>query len=118
MADYEFELPFPPSINGYWRSFRGRQIISARGRNYRVFVLDRMMDLGLICEDISKDIEVSITLNPPTLRSYDVDNFCKAIFDALTHAKFWIDDSQVQKLTIKKGEKIQNGNVLIVVNVI
>lgn len=29
-------LPWPPSVNTYWRTFRGRMLISAHGRDYRV----------------------------------------------------------------------------------
>ena len=52
MSDYEFELPWPPSVNGYWRTFRNRQIISKRGREYRANALKDMQSLGLIEEII------------------------------------------------------------------
>lgn len=116
MADYEFELPFPPSINGYWRAFRNRQIISKKGREYRVEVLKRCKIIGIEDALIEENLSVSITLNPPTLRRYDVDNFCKSLLDGLTHAGFWIDDSQIQKLTIEKGIKTKGGNVIVKVN--
>ena len=118
MADYEFELPFPPSINGYWRTFRNRQIISKKGRDYRSHAAMHMSFISLSCEEIRDHVSVSIVLNPPTLRRYDIDNFCKAIFDSLTHSGFWLDDSQVQKLTIEKGEKVAGGCVKISVNLI
>jgi Holliday junction resolvase RusA-like endonuclease len=31
----EVELPFPPSVNHYWRMWRGRMVISTEGRAYR-----------------------------------------------------------------------------------
>ncbi|AUR89918.1 endodeoxyribonuclease [Vibrio phage 1.134.O._10N.222.52.B8] len=119
MSDYEFNLPFPPSINGYWRTFRNRQIISKRGREYRAKAHDVMQSLGLDNEKLSGRLEVRIVLNPPTLRRYDVDNFTKAVFDALTTCGFWVDDELVCKLTIIKGEKSPPGNVevsIIVIN--
>lgn len=118
MSDYNFIMPWPPSINGYWRTFRNRQIISKKGREYRLSVLRICKIIGIEDELIDGKLEVSITLNPPTLRRYDVDNFNKALFDGLTHAGFWIDDQQVQKLTISKGEKIKGGNVIVNVSVI
>lgn len=118
MGDYEFTMPWPPSVNGYWRTFRGRQIISKRGRQYRLDVADKCKELGLLGEKISSGISVFITLNPPTLRRYDVDNFNKALFDGLTHAEFWIDDEQVQRLTVQKGEKIKGGNIEVTVKII
>ena len=56
-----------------------------------------------------------MVLNPPTLRRYDIDNFNKALFDSLSHGKFWLDDEQVVSLKIKKGEKIRGGNVKLII---
>lgn len=113
MSDYKFKLPYPPSVNGYWRSFRGRQIISKRGRDYVKLVGEVMKSLKLSGELIDGNIELSMTINPPTLRKYDVDNFTKGVFDALTKCEFWVDDEQVQKLTVKKGVKTPGGNAEI-----
>lgn len=111
MADYDFSMPYPPSVNGYWRSFKGRQIISRRGREYRRNAMECLCDLGLNETGLSERLSVSITLHPPTLRKYDIDNFCKGVFDALTHAEFWVDDEQVDSLMIKKGCKVKGGRV-------
>ena len=116
--DYEFELPYPPSVNGYWRNFQGRQIISKRGRDYRIDSINALIRLGLSHERISGRLSVSVVIHPPTLRKYDIDNWCKAPFDALTHAEFWEDDEQVDSLSIKKGEKIKGGLIKIKVRVI
>ena len=116
--DYEFELPWPPSINGYWRSFRGRQIISKKGRDYRKESLRLLGVMGLTGEKLEGRLSVSITLYPPTLRKYDIDNWCKAPLDALTHAEFWIDDEQVDRLTIQKGVKTPPGKIVFKIQVI
>ncbi len=108
---YEFELPYPPSVNGYWRSFKGRQIISARGRSYRISAIETLRELNLINERIEARVSLSVVIHPPTARKYDIDNWCKAPFDALTHAGFWLDDEQVDHLTIKKGEKVKGGSI-------
>lgn len=95
----ELTLPFPPSINGYWRAYRGRQIISKRGRAYRASVLKQML-----CEKRPRfqcELDVHMVLVPPDRRQRDIDNYTKAVFDALTHAGFWADDSQVKRLTIE-----------------
>ena len=113
---YKFTMPWPPSINGYWRTFRNRQIISKRGREYRVKAIEQLVQLGLSGENVSGDLHVSLVLNPPTLRKYDVDNFSKALFDAMGHADFWLDDDQIISLNIKKGVKTKGGNIEIVVN--
>ena len=118
MSDYDFTMPYPPSINGYWKPFRNRIILSKRGREYRQEALKQLENMGLGCELIHDNVIVSITLNPPSLRRYDLDNYCKGILDALTHAKFWIDDEQVQKLTIIKGKKTKGGIVRVSVDLI
>jgi len=118
MAEYKFILPWPPSINGYWRTVNNRQIISKRGRTYRAEIYTEFLFIGLLNELIDKNVNVHMILNPPTLRKYDVDNFTKAVFDGLTAAKFWVDDEQVQKLTVEKGKKIKGGDVEISVSVV
>jgi crossover junction endodeoxyribonuclease RusA len=118
MSDYKLTMPWPPSVNGYWRSFKGRQIISKRGREYRADVVALMKDAGLHGELLSGRISVKITLEPPTLRKYDIDNFCKGVFDGLSHAKFWVDDEQVDKLTIEKAEKKKGGSVILEINIL
>ena len=116
MVYYKFTLPYPPSVNGYWRTFRNRQIISKRGRKYRIDAVNEIKALNLDDINIDSELVFKMTINPPTLRSYDVDNFTKGVFDALSHAKFWVDDSQVKKLVIIKGVKTKFGNVEIEVN--
>ena len=88
-------------------------ILTKRGRSYRSEVIGLMQSLGLSKEKLSERLQVRLTLNPPTARKYDVDNFSKSLFDALTKCEFWEDDELVDKLTIIKGEKSPPGNVLV-----
>ena len=118
MSDYKFTLPYPPSINGYWRTFRNRQIISKRGRDYIKLAAEVMDCLDLSNEKLTGDLSFKMTINPPTLRAYDIDNFTKGVFDALTKCGFWLDDGQVQQLTAIKGVKIKGGSVDIEVTVL
>ena len=113
MSDYEFEMPFPPSVNAWKTPFRNRMILTKRGRDYRVESLNKMKEIGLFDEMLSGRLSVSLTLHPPTLRKYDIDNFCKSLLDALTHASFWEDDEQIDSLSIKKAEKIKGGKVIV-----
>ena len=113
---YKFTMPWPPSINGYWRTFRNRQIISKRGRDYRGAAIAHMIDIKLYGEKLTGPLSVELKLNPPTLRKYDIDNFNKALFDALSHANFWVDDEQVISLKIVKGDKVKGGSVELTVN--
>ena len=58
-------------------------------------------------------LRVTITLNPPDKRRRDIDNFAKAIFDALTHAQVWLDDSQVDDLRIIRGPVMRYGEAIV-----
>jgi crossover junction endodeoxyribonuclease RusA len=83
-----------------------------------VQAIEVMQSLNLKGESVSERLSVRLTLHPPTLRKYDCDNFTKAVFDALTHAEFWEDDEQVDRLVIEKAEKVKGGKVIVRVEVI
>lgn len=95
----QYILPFPPSVNGYWRAFRGRNILSKRGREYRADALDAV---GKVGGQLAGRLQVSLDLHPPDARRRDIDNYCKGVLDALTHAGVWLDDEQIDKLNILK----------------
>jgi len=58
---------------------------------------------------------VEITLYPPDKRCRDIDNYNKALFDALTHAGVWEDDSQVKRMLVEWGPVVPNGKVEIMI---
>ena len=122
MPDFEFNLPYPPTVNHYHqpvRHGRGVRIIKgAKARAYQAEAVAALVAAGLDGEAIAGPVKVTITLNPPTLASYDVDGRPKGVLDALTAAGFWLDDSQVQSMTVEKGVKVKGGNVVVKVWVI
>jgi len=78
-------LPYPPSVNTYWRSIgRGRVIISSRGRLYRQSVIQDVSELDLPI--LEGRLKVTIQAWMPDKRRRDVDNITKALLDALAHA--------------------------------
>jgi len=109
MIMIELVLPFPPSVNNYlvksvrYKGSKGyvNVAIGTRGINYRADVLERVF--GNKVKDKDR-VSVYITLHPPTAGTYDLDNFAKVLLDSLTHAKLWVDDECVDKLTIERGE--------------
>ena len=109
------ELPFPPSVNTYWRSIgRGRVIISQAGRKYRQAVVDTVRPqtqaagggrrtpprLGMILDAF-----------PPDRRRRDLDNMLKAPLDALTYAGVYEDDSQIDVLTMRRRAVVPGGRL-------
>lgn len=93
-------LPWPPSINRYWRNVNGRTIMAADGRRYREEVLWKVNNLtGKFVTPVS----VEILAWYPDKRRRDIDNVLKAPLDALTHAGVWSDDSLIESLSIRKA---------------
>ena len=110
-------LPFPPSVNGYWRSpnkgaSRGRTLVSERGRAFQAEAIAQVMEqLRHRPKPISADISVAVVFYPPTKARRDLDNFFKALFDAMTQAGVWLDDSQIKHIDAKWGPVIKGGKV-------
>lgn len=112
-------LPWPPSVNTYWRSVpwpmrrpKGvRVMISARGRAYRQRVaLALRKHRGAFR---AAAVDVHLVAHPADRRRFDLDNLPKSILDAVTHARVWHDDSQVTRLLVERGERLQGGAVFL-----
>lgn len=105
-------LPMPPSVNGYWRCFRNRAIISRRGRQFRTAAMAAIAEQGSPKFGDAR-LEVTINLHPATRRKFDADNFSKGILDSLSHAGVWDDDEQVDIIHVHK-KAIRKGGESIV----
>ena len=115
-------LPFPPSVNTYWKqivlrtrtgkSFRSTGL-SKRAKAFRIEALYTIKQQYPIHQIIDYPVKVTIYLYPPSLRKYDVDNFNKGILDVLTHANIWIDDELVHDLRILKRHKVKGGRAIV-----
>ncbi|SQJ22202.1 Crossover junction endodeoxyribonuclease rusA [Serratia rubidaea] len=110
-------LPFPPSVNGYWRapnkgSLRGRHLISDRGRKFNSEALASILEqLNRKPRALTCDLAVSVVFYPPSRARRDLDNYFKALFDAMTKAGIWLDDSQIKKLSAEWGPVTKGGKV-------
>lgn len=93
-------LPWPPSVNRYWRNVNGRTIMAADGRRYREEVLWKT---GASSGSFTTPVSVVILAWYPDRRRRDIDNILKAPLDALTHAGIWSDDSLIESLSIRKA---------------
>jgi len=115
-------LPFPPSVNTYWRApnkgpLAGRHLISAKGRAYQSVACAAIVEqLRRLPKPTSAAAAVEITLFPPDARRRDIDNYNKALFDALTHAGVWKDDSQVKRMLVEWGPVTKKGRVEITIS--
>ncbi|TRS74744.1 RusA family crossover junction endodeoxyribonuclease, partial [Salmonella enterica] len=100
-------LPFPPSVNTYWRApnkgpLKGRHMVSASDRKYQSEACAAVIEqLRRLPKPSTAPAAVEIILYPPDKRIRDLDNYNKALFDALTHAGVWEDDSQVKRMLVE-----------------
>ncbi|MFK53655.1 RusA family crossover junction endodeoxyribonuclease [Salmonella enterica] len=114
-------LPFPPSVNTYWRHpnkgpFAGKSLISVAGRKFRSATCAVIIEqLRRLPKPTSTHAAVEIILYPPDKRIRDLDNYNKALFDALTHAGVWEDDSQVKRMLVEWGPVFPKGKVEITI---
>ncbi|WP_336702588.1 RusA family crossover junction endodeoxyribonuclease [Pantoea dispersa] len=110
-------LPFPPSVNTYWRNTRKGVLISASGRSFRSNALaDILEQLRRAPQPITVNVAVSVILYPPDKRPRDLDNYLKAAFDSLTHAGVWVDDKQIKRFAVEWGPLTKGGKTEITIN--
>ena len=106
---FEVTLPWPPSVNNYWRhKVTGRLAtvyVSAEGKAYRKAVNDLVMEAAMVQRYLKAagSVRVVIEAFPPDRRKRDLDNILKSLLDALTHAGVWEDDSQIEDLRIYRS---------------
>ena len=101
----ELTLPWPPSVNRYWRTFQGRMIISAEGRSYRKAVADQVL-IQRGAKHYAGKMRVEIEEYRPDNRRRDLDNLLKAVLDSLTHAGVWDDDGLIVDLRIYWADSV------------
>lgn len=110
------ELPFPPSVNTYWRRVGAKTVISKKGRQYRERVQRKVEQLNL--ETLESRCAVSIYLMWPDRRVRDLDNYPKSLLDSLMHGGLLKDDCSdiVARLTIEHSGYQKGGAALVQVN--
>lgn len=104
-------LPYPPSANRYWRSFRGRVIKSIEATHYIELVYWTTRDAGL--DLLQGDVSLTLRLYRPQKRG-DLDNRIKVLLDALQGVAYK-DDEQVVELHAFRHDDKENPRVEIVV---
>ena len=105
-----FSLPFPPSLNTYWRNFRGRTVMSKAGRQFREEVIQFVIDNN-IPKFGERKLKLTLVLRPRDKRKIDIDNRIKAVLDALEHAGVFDNDFHVDHIEMIRGEPIKGGKL-------
>jgi crossover junction endodeoxyribonuclease RusA len=108
------ELPFPPSMNTYWRNFRGRTVLSKNGRQFKSDVQDYIIEKN-IPKFGDKKLKITMILRPRDKRKIDIDNRIKAVLDSLQDAGVFDDDFQVDHIEMIRGEQIKGGLIRVLI---
>lgn len=108
-------LPYPPSVNTYWRKRGKMTYLSKAGRDFKTAVAEYVVEHN-VPKFGAANIEVMIVLRPRRISGFmDIDNCCKAVLDSCQDAGVFDDDNQVSKLIVERGAYIKGGACVVVV---
>ena len=95
-------LPYPPSLNRYYRKYRNRLIVSEEGRRFQKAVAQLV---GPRPQTLVDKLRLDLWVHPPDARVRDLDNVLKAVQDSLQYAGVYLDDGQIDELHVRRGAK-------------
>ena len=104
-------LPYPPSMNHYWRHVGHRTLISRDGRRFRKAVCAILAAQAI--RPARGSLLVTVAVHPPDRRRRDLDNVQKALFDALEAGGAYFDDAQIDKIVVERGRVVKGGHVIV-----
>jgi crossover junction endodeoxyribonuclease RusA len=117
MALIVLDLPWPnrvlsPNARSHWaekaRATKEHRAWARWGTEYRIF------------DPLVREVHVTITAYPPSLRTFDDDNFisrCKPYLDGIADS-LCINDSKFRVQPLRRGQKMKHGNVKFQIEVV
>ena len=112
----ELTLPWPPTVNTYWRvRVNGKYptfFVAQDGIRYRRNVQGYC--LAWKVKPIKGRVRIVVDAYPPDRRVRDLDNVLKALLDSLRYGGAYLDDGQIDHLTVIRREKDGNGGRVVV----
>jgi len=111
------DLPYPPSVNHYWKTGRifknGRSIVTRfKSQKANKFINDVKSIVGNVTTS-SYRLRVEILVYPPDNRCRDIDNILKGVLDSLVTCGLMFDDEQIDDLRVIRCQKIQGGKITV-----
>ncbi|HAR39359.1 MAG TPA: hypothetical protein DCS09_12725 [Porphyromonadaceae bacterium] len=114
MEAVAIELPFPPTINHYYRRNGAATFISEEGQMYRETVFGLLAEAGV--QTFRGKVSLTLDLHPPDRRIRDIDNYQKPLLDALEKGRAYNNDNQVKRLLTIMHEPDGRGRVLVAIS--
>jgi len=91
-------LSWPVSVNALYRATGGRNQLAKPARIWYAAAIEKIKNHPGYRAPLfppEARLEVRLLLVPRTARAFDVDNFCKAVYDALEKSELIGNDSQI-----------------------
>jgi len=102
------QVSFPPSVNTYWQFNGSRRFLTKNAVAFKQQVRNEFIASKHKGFDRQR-LMVRIELSPPDKRRRDIDNYAKSLIDALCQAGIFVDDEQIDLLTIVRCEQKKSG---------
>lgn len=116
MRSVRLSLPWPPTVNNYWKHNRnGKTYLSKEARQYKQCVGLHVYQVKPHCCPYTTPVAVEIAAYPPDNRARDLDNLLKVLLDALEDTGIVANDWLVSDLRIVRKNVIVGGRVDVVV---
>lgn len=107
-------LPYPPSVNHFWRYVGGRPIISSEGRRYKAHAAAVIARAGVV--KLDGPVTLSLAVYRPK-RIGDLDNRMKVLIDCIKGIAFG-DDSEIVEIHATRHDDKTNPRVEVEVTAI
>ncbi|WP_440867366.1 RusA family crossover junction endodeoxyribonuclease [Symbiopectobacterium purcellii] len=88
--------------------------MSKKGTEYRQSIIQIIQHQSLDINTPAR-LKIAIIANSPDKRRRGLDKLQKAVFDALTHAGFMLDDEQIDDFRVRRGQQEKGGSLDIVI---
>jgi len=108
-------LPFPPSMNRLYRAVCGRVVLSKAAREWGIAAKNKLPS-GKV-KPLTGRLDVLIELLPPKRlqgKAWDIANREKVLCDLLTKQRIWLDDSQIDRILIIRGNPVSRDGAAVV----
>lgn len=104
-------LPYPPSVNNYWRRTKDGFYVSKKGVDFRNSVYLTALK-NKATKNLSGSLKVEIFVTVPDRRARDLDNLGKAVCDSLKYSKVIEDDKYIDDIRIvRDGYEKKKGKI-------